>query len=286
VTINVQGSPSKVTIPEGTRTAHAWSWVNKALNGEFTTYAGTGVVGNAGFWSNQGIAAAFLKADGRDCKQLRPSLVGGQLSTVRLSALDFALPFRDTFANGGAGMVEASGGPLDLCANFAAWLRKVNNVDPTSARQFFGFECDASTPLGATATVSRVGLMGDGLVGFRCGSVNCPDGAAAGANGFADVDANSVQPLFLVAPGLKWFHVRVKLIPATADQAGKIAVYVDGRLVFLAFLLANLPRGTGGANRQFEPMTAAVFADFDAVTQLNGFLVYLPEFWLDEDGRL
>lgn len=283
--IEVSGSLGALSIPEPTRNSHFWEVPVTALNGAVTYVSATLPV-NSVLYNTQGLAATWALVEGRACRIVRPSLVTGQLCLIRPNALDTVIDWRPTFAAGGLGALEASGGIPALCANHAAWLRRVNVADTTSARQCFGFEVDNATPLGATATVARVGLIGDGATGYRFASVNCPDGAAAGVNATTDRDANSVQPLALVNPGAKWFHVRIKVLPPTPEIGARVACYLNSRLAALFTLAANLPRGTGAVNRNGWPMHACILADRDAVIQLDGWNVFDPEFWLDNDYSL
>ena len=274
---------------ELTRTAHATNFVTVALTGENTFWnAGSPTGSVLSMFNNQGLAASWVSTNGRDVKQMRPSLVSGQLSSVQISQ-SFGVPFTGPdFADGGVGALDVSKRAIQpYCTNFAAWLRKATDVgEPETARAFFGFGNVSGSPLGATKTVPRVGLIGDGLLGFRFGSVNCPDGAP-GTNGFADIDAGSVQPASLVNPGLKWFHVRIKVFPAQpTGELGTVACYLNEQLVVFYNTVTNLPRGFNGADQRFRPLNAFILADFDAVTQLNGLMVWLPEWWLDRDYSL
>lgn len=282
--IGVSGGLTHLVVAEASRQAHCWNMVNRALNGDVTVWQ-TGTPTNGGMFLNSGIGGVWAKVDGRACKVLRPTLAAGNQSEVQIGVVQFGVPFRADFANGGGGALQLAGGEPDLCATWQAWLKKFNNVDPTSARQFFGFYNSNAGFLGASAVPSRVGLAGDGLTGFRFQSNSCPDGAP-GVIALGAADANSVQPLDLVQPGLDWFHVRIKLLPATPSQPGRVACYLNGRLVALFSAVANLPRGSNGVALAYSPLNAVVVTDFDGVTQLGGFHMYAAEFWLDKDYNL
>jgi hypothetical protein len=134
----------------------------------------------------------------------------------------------------------AVGGPLAMFMDF--WIRKRLAGDATSSAQFVGFVND-NGDLSFSRRVARIGLMGDGVLGFRFGSLNCPDAIAGGADNLAtDVDADSFQPAVLVNPGANWFHVRVKGIPGTEAQSGRFGCYLSGRLVKTYTDPARFPR--------------------------------------------
>lgn len=281
----VTGAPATTPFsPELARFQHVVTRVAAALNQDIAIPRDGSPVN--GGWLNQGLAASWALVDGRLVKQLKPTLAQGQESIFRGLSQVYDADFRQDFAAGGAGALENVASAIQpLASVFRAWLRKFDNVSPPTARQFFGFRNTASGVLTATKTVARTGLIGDGVNGFRFGSVNAPDGGA-GTNGFADIDAGSVQPALLVNPGLAWFSVTLKAIPASPTQTGRIGCYLDGVLVATYSTPANLPRGTGAVNRQYQPIEPCVFADFDGVTQLNGFYVHRAEFWYDADLTL
>lgn len=284
MTIRATGATPTV-LPGATevnRFLHTRVRVNGALNAD-TAYFPTSAPINGGY-TTQGLAAAWQLTDSRAVRKLAPTLAQGTMVTPG-PGQPLVANFRDVFAGGGTGPLEPLPAPSGAALVFQAWLRKLTAGDPCTARMFFGFMNTANSPLGATKVVARVGLIGDGVNGFRFGSVNCPDGAP-GVNGFADIDANSVQPQVLQNPVLKWFHVKVKMVPATPTLPGAVGCYLDGQLAAKFSALANFPRGTNGTNRGFHPVEAACFADFDAVTQLNGFLLYEGEYWFDADLTL
>lgn len=171
-------------------------------------------------------------------------------------AQESAQVFRPASAAGAAsGMVDfieswtppitleaAPGVGLPLAMFTSAWIRKRLAGDATSCAQFVGFAND-NGDLNVSRRVARIGLMGDGALGFRFGSVNCPDAIAGGVdNGATDIDANSFQPAQLINPGAAWFHVAVKMIPAIEGQPGRWGAYFNGRLVAVFTNLSNFPR--------------------------------------------
>lgn len=227
--------------------------------------------------------------DQRRCWTQTPTLAAGSELTYHMATPGQVVGalFRDV-----VGAILTPGQFLDvpLATVCQAWLRKLNNVNITSARQFFGFANTGAgvdtTQLGISAAVPRVGLMGDGAVGFRLGSVNCPDGAAAGQNAFGEIDAGFAQPAGLVNPGLGWFHVRVKMVPPTPSTPAVIGYYFNGGLVLTHTALANFPRGRGAVNTGFRILQARLVADFDAGTQLNGWNMTEFEHFYDTDLSL
>lgn len=145
----------------------------------------------------------------------------------------------------------------------SAWCVKDAAGDASHCQHFLGF-ANTSVLGGATAEIPRVGLVGDGVTGYRFGSVNAPDGLAAGNNGASDIDAGSVQPASLVNPGTNWFHVRVKMVPPGPGQVGQVACYLNGVRVVTFSALANLPRGHQGVNDNFTRINAGVGTYADA----------------------
>lgn len=143
-----------------------------------------------------------------------------------------------------------------------AWIRKLAAGSSTHARTTFGF--GDNTVLTPSAPIARCGLVGDGLLGFRFGSVGCPDGAAAGDTPAAAIDANFIQPAELVNPGANWFHVKITLFPPTPTAPGKWAAYLNGRLIKVFDQVANLPRGSAAVNRNYAQVEATIYHLFDA----------------------
>lgn len=163
----------------------------------------------------------------------------------------------------------------------SAWLRKKIAGDATHAKRGIGF---ASTIVMAPSNgVAMCGLFGDGVTGFRFGSVNCPDGQAAGEIAANAIDAGAVQPAELVSPGVTWFHVAIRLFPPGPGEPGKWAGYLNGRLIKVFDQLANLPRGGGGvsAGREFSTVEPGILAYGDAAA-INGYLVWDARVTIDD----
>lgn len=157
----------------------------------------------------------------------------------------------------------------------SSWMRKKAAGEATHSRRTFGFASNVA--LSPSAANARCGLVGDGALGFRFGSVNCPDGAAAGENGPADIDANFIQPDELVNPGVAWFHVAVKMLPPAPTQPGKWLAFLNGRLIKTFDLLANLPRGGGALSgtRAFSSVEPTITAFGDAAAIIpSGFMTW------------
>jgi hypothetical protein len=261
---------------------------NLGLGADVTITANGAPTATSPFAVAGGFSRVFT--DQRFAYQFAPTLAAGALLTFKgFNATEQpALGFRQNWDGDTAlGSIEAAViDGLPLASVVQAYLRKLNNVNITSARQRFGFSYSNLSGLGSSAIKPTVGLFGDGVAGFRCGSVHCPDGAAAGQSAFGAADAGAVSPPILANPGLSWWHCKVKMIPPTLASPAAVGVYVDGRLVFQSQLLANFPRGSLATNRGYQQVEAEVFTDFDAVTQLNGFLVADFEAWYDTDLTL
>lgn len=141
--------------------------------------------------------------------------------------------------------------------SISAWCRKSAAGDGSSCRMTFGFA--NNRVVSASRPIPRCGLLGDGLGGYRYGSVNAPDGGAAGANADTDIDAGSVQPADLVAPGANWWHTRIKLVPATPTQPGRWAAYHNGVLVKTFTAEANFGfRGHQGVSDAYTLIEASI----------------------------
>lgn len=159
----------------------------------------------------------------------------------------------------------------------SAWVRKKAAGDATHARRCIGFGNNiALSPSGATP---RCGLIGDGALGFRFGSVHCPDGLAAGETAANAIDAGSVQPAELVNPGAALFHVAIKLIPPgpTSAEPGKWAAYLNGlHIKTFDNAAVNFPRGNNGVAqvvRYWEGVEPTIYSYQDAAA-LVGMLVW------------
>jgi hypothetical protein len=157
----------------------------------------------------------------------------------------------------------------------SSWVRKVAAGDATDARRGFGFgNSETTTP---SATIPRCGLFGDGLLGFRFGSLHCPDGLAAGETSPNAIDANSVQPAELVNPGATMFHAAIKLLPPGPGQPGAWIAFLNGRAVKRFDLLANLPRGSLAlldATRNFNSVEPTMYGHADGVAAIAGYLTW------------
>lgn len=165
-----------------------------------------------------------------------------------------------------------------------AWMRKKAAGDATHARRTFGF--GNNTILTPSAGVPRCGLIGDGALGFRFGSVGCPNGAAAGETAAGAIDANFIQPAELINPGVNWFHVRIKLIPPGPNgEAGKWAGYLNGRLVGVFTQAANLPRGAGAVSalREWDGVEPTIYSFSDAAGALVGQALWGVRVSIEDD---
>lgn len=246
-------------------------------------------------WATTGVpitrTGTGQQVDGYAVWGIRPSLIDGSTQQFRAATGTLSpfppAEFRDVFLASGATLAGKPGEPEGYASVMQAWLRKFTDGEPNTARQFFGWANTRSFTNAALRQMSRVGLHGDGVNGFRFGSVNCPDGFNAGQNGLADIDVGAVQPAELVNPQSRWFHVRVKLIPPTPiSTSGRVACYLNGRLVALYTSLVNFPRaaqGLAGAGNQWGRIEPVVMAGFDAVTQLGGWRMRRFEAWYDLD---
>lgn len=174
---------------------------------------------------------------------------------------------------------SAPGVEKQLACSVQAWMRKRLAGDATHSAQFIGF-VNNNGDLNRSSRVARIGLMGDGVQGFRFGSLNCPNAVANGGldNVQAAIDAGSFQPNVLVNPAALWFHIRVKMIPAIEGQTGRVGCYLNGRLVKTFPLAANMPRtslsGIDVSGAEYWPLTPC-FAMFG-----NGGAAVTPGYYL------
>jgi hypothetical protein len=148
------------------------------------------------------------------------------------------------FADAFPPLVAGIGTPLTTVSpsvKIEALFRKLNAADTTDCRFFFGFTYVRI--LQPSRQIVRGGMIGDGTTGYGFGSVNAPDGGAAGANAPGDRDANFVAPAALVAPGTDIWKVGVKLVPPTPTQTGRWGAYLNDVLVATFLTTANFPRG-------------------------------------------
>lgn len=129
-----------------------------------------------------------------------------------------------------------------------AFMRKRLAGDGSDCRFCFGIANNRT--LGPSRRTCWAGLVGDGAGGYRFGSVNCPDSFLGGAanNNPGDIDANSQQPPSLVAPGVNWWKVRIKVVPPTLATPGRWAGYYNNGPAFVFDQQANMPRGHQGVS--------------------------------------
>lgn len=167
--------------------------------------------------------------------------------------------------------------------SIAAWVRKETSGDTTHARVGFGFGDEAL--VFASALVSRIGMFGDGVSGFRFGSLNCPDGLGAGDNASTDIDTGAEQPAEMVSPGTNWFHVRIKMVPPTPEQSGRWGAYLNGVLKKTFTTQANFPRGSQATDRNYRLIQPALFAFADA-SQIPGILLHDLRITVEDDWSL
>lgn len=165
----------------------------------------------------------------------------------------------------------------------SAWVRKKAAGNATDAKRGIAF--GNNIVMAPSRGVPMTGFFGDGSLGFRFGSINCPDGAAAGEIAVNQIDANSVQPPELVNPGVAWMHVKIKMIPPTVGVTGRIACYLNGQLKVVYASLTNLPRGAGGvvAGREFSGVEPGIYAYADAARAITGFMVWDARVTLMDD---
>ncbi len=222
-------------------------------------------LGAGNVWRTLGnISAVFRVIDAKQVLDVQPAIgAGGTREVVHVFDPTLSLSPIDFHASWGPALELAPAVQPALAVSLMAWVRKKNPGDAPGARQFFGFLNQGD--VNWSRRCARLGLAGDGVGGFRFQSNNCP-GAPAGANENAqtDVDANAVQPAVLVAPGVNWFHVRLKAIPATESAPGRFLAFLNGRLVATFSLAANLPQSSRSAidvlQAAFWPIMPAICA--------------------------
>jgi hypothetical protein len=226
-------------------------------------------LGNNNNWSTTAAAAFLLESavvanpanfkilDGRTWLQLQ-SAGGGGRSLLRVRGFNqptHRLDWRDTI---GTVQGALATDPSALAYVWQAWLRKTAAGDATHSQQSFGFE--DVTNLNPSATIPRAGLIGDGVLGFKYGSVNTPDGAAAGENGAADIAAGAVYAAGMDAPGAAMWHTAIKIVPPlSATQPGRWGAYHNFQLVKVFDQVANFPRGSAAVNRNFSRLECMAY---------------------------
>jgi hypothetical protein len=146
--------------------------------------------------------------------------------------------------------------PFGWCTTIQAWCRKIAGGDASDGRVLMGFANNRTTT--PSKTISRFGLIGDGLGGYGYGSVNAPDGGAAAVNLPTDHDAGFFQPADLVAPGTNVWHSAIKLVPATPTQPARWGAYHNGVLVKTFADVANFARGHQGTSDQNSLIEASL----------------------------
>lgn len=164
-----------------------------------------------------------------------------------------------------------------------AWCRKLNAGDASDCRMGFGFA--DNTVVSPSAPIPRVGILGDGGVGYRYGSVNCPDGLIGGANAPGDIDAGALQPTDLNNPGAAWWHSRIKIVPALPGQNAQIACYHNGLRVALYTTDTNFPRGHQGLSDGHSRIEATIwnFSGDVAALHVPELCLWDVRFWLHDN---
>ena len=215
-----------------------------------TTAGGTSPVLNVTADGRRG-AAWFNGVGTNVCMIFRPTTFGAS----EILALPFIGPTFPTSTGALGTTFEAP--QFNFSTSISAWVRKVAGGDSSSCRMCVGF--GNNTTANPSKTMPRVGLLGDGAGGYKYGSVNCPDAQAGGNNADNDIDANAVQPADQVAPGTNWWHMRIKLIPATPTSGAKIACYHNFNLVATFTTQTNFPRGHQGTSDSYGRIEAGVY---------------------------
>lgn len=285
------GGALAARIAQLTRFGYSRASINAALTNDLTYFFGGALpaLGPAVATGGGGIAPVRAQADGRRVWQLVPTLANGSDMewrglTAAGAATEQLASMRETPPNFLEAVAEAGNAYAYVTQ---AWLRKNNNVNPCWSRQRFGIAyAGVGYQVNAEGFSSHVGVIGDGANGFRCGSINCPDGTAVANNSAGAADPGFIQPAALLNPGLSWFHVKVKLVPATPNAPPAVGIYLDGKLIVSYFTNAHFPRGSSAVNRDYLNVCASAFCGFDAVTQLNGWWVHDWEVWYDTDLSL
>lgn len=190
------------------------------------------------------------------------------------------LGWRDTFVpvTGPVGDIPVVG-----AWSIQAWMRKLAAGSVTWARTTFGF--GDNTILTPSAPIARCGLIGDGVQGFRFGSVHCPDGLVAGDTAQNAIDANFIQPAELVNPGASWFHVKITMVPPTPVNPGRWAAYLNGRLVQVFTNPANFPRGSANVDRNYAQVEASIYHNFDA-SVIPGLYIHDLRVGIDDTAQV
>lgn len=290
--VKIRGSGLGVGGAIGSLTRFGWSraTINAALTNELTYFQGGALpaLGPAFATGGGGIAPVRAHVQSRRVWQLVPTLANGsdmewRGATAAGGATEQLAHMRDT-----ALALEVAGPQGQAFAMVTqAWLRKNNNVNACWSRMRWGFAyAGIAYQVNADGWETHVGVIGDGANGFRLGSINCPDGTAVANNTAGAIDPGFVQPAVLINPALNWFHIKVKLVPATPTTPPAVGIYLNGSLRVSYNTNAHFPRGSQAVNRDYLNVCPAAFCGFDAVTQLNGWWVSDWENWYDTDLTL
>lgn len=235
------------------------------------------------------VVPTYRVADGRRWLSPEPALGKFSCQAVRPHGRYCGIPtladFRDVF--GATTSTLGPAVPKLMAVEFMAWCRKRTALDATSCRVTFGFA--DNTVVFPSAEVARLGLMGDGALGYRIASVNCPDAAApAVQNGNADADVNFFAPPELANPGVTPFHVRIKMIPPTPNTGGMWACWLNGRLDPLAIFrtVPNFPRGSAGVSNDYTRIEPSILNYGDAAVAVPGLMLSDIRVWVHDDLTL
>jgi hypothetical protein len=235
------------------------------------------------------VVPTYRVADGRRWLSQEPGV--GQMSgqVVRPHGRYCGVPgiadFRDVY--GPTTSVLGPSVPKLMAVEFLAWCRKRTALDATTARVTFGFA--DNTILFPSAEVARIGLLGDGALGYRIGSVNCPIAAAVAVqNANNAADANFFAPPELANPGVVPFHIRIKMIPPTPNSGGLWACWINGRLDPLAVFRnpINFPRGSGAVDAQWTRIEPSILNYGDAAIAVPGLMFTDIRVWVHDDLTL
>ena len=234
----------------------------------------------------------FTDVDDRRSILLKPGAVNDAANTVRANFMATPLggtegvrqfvDFRETFGAFVGALVDEAQFKTPAWS-IAAWLRKETSGDVTHARVGFGFSDIAL--VFPSATVARIGVHGDGVSGFRFGSINCPDGLGSGDNTSTAIDSGAEQPSEMVTPGASWMHVRIKMVPPTPEQGGRWGAYLNGVLKKTFTLQANFPRGSQASDRNYRLIQPGIWAWPDA-SQIPGILLHDLRIVVEDDWSL
>lgn len=174
-----------------------------------------------------------------------------------------------------------------------ALLRKYDDTQLTNAYSgmfLYHGGPGAISPGATNFSDPRIGLVGDGALGFRFGSVGCPFGAPATV-AENSIDANSVQPAGLIDPDLNWFLVKMKVVPQQlGGVSAAIYCYLDDTLQ-ASFTVAatNFPRNRAGVAAGAGQQNYGSLYPFigqqqpAAVAQRCGLYCSFVHYWFDED---